>query len=186
MKPRSAAGPDPFKIFMNAERFRQADLLLRCVQDSRLAVAVASPALILSAFASEVYLKCIICIETGELAHGHHLKNLYRRIGPQTRSAIEGAWDEYVSSPLKQRLYAALSSVNGSPIPTDLDWTLSEGSSAFTSLRYLHEVEDSKTKFLLGDLPNILRDVIIRIKPEWANMVHGPMTPVPGFEDPVF
>jgi len=185
MKPRSV-GPDPFKIFMNAERFRQADLLLRSVQDPHLSVAVGPPALILSAFASEVYLKCIICIETGELAHGHHLKNLYRRIGPRTRSAIEGAWDEYVSSPLKQRLYAALSSMNGSPIPMDLDWTLSEGSSAFTSLRYLHEVEDSKTKFLLGDFPNILREVIIRIKPEWTNMIHGPMTPVPGFENPIF
>jgi HEPN domain-containing protein len=185
MKPRSA-GPDPFKIFMNAERFRQADLFLRSALDQRLAVAVASPALILSAFASEVYLKCIISIETGQMAHGHHLKNLYRRIGPQTRRTIEEKWDAYVSSPVKQRLYAALSSVSGSPIPTDLDWTLSEGSSAFTSIRYLHEVDNSKTKFLLGDLPSILRDVIIQIKPEWANMVHGPMTPVPGFEDPVF
>ena len=144
---------------MNAERFRQADLLLRSFNEQQIAVTIASPALILSAFASELYLKCIVCIETGELAHGHHLKNLYRRIEPNTRHSIEEKWDEYVSSPLKQRLYKALASINGHPIPVDLDWTLSEGSSAFASLRYLHEVDDLKTKFLLGDFPNILREV---------------------------
>jgi hypothetical protein len=79
---------DPFKIFMNAERFRQADLLLRSFDDPQIAVVVASPALILSAFASEVYLKCIVCLETGELAHGHHLRNLYRRI-PKDRYLTE-------------------------------------------------------------------------------------------------
>jgi HEPN domain-containing protein len=188
MKSRSAGNPlpDPLKIFMNAERFRQADLLLRSVNDQRIAVTIASPALILSAFASELYLKCIVCIETGELAHGHHLKNLYRRIEPSTRRSIEEKWDEYVSSPVKQRLYEALASINGRPVPVDFDWTLSEGSSAFTSLRYLHEVDDLKTKFLLGDFPNILREVIVQKRPQWAFMAHGPMTPVPGFEDPVF
>jgi hypothetical protein len=179
------ARPDPFKIFMNAERYRQADLLLRSFGDQQIAVAVASPALILSAFASEIYLKCIICLETGELAHGHHLKNLFRLIGPSTRRAIQQRWDVYVSSPLRQRMYAALASVNGSHVPTDLDWTLSEGSSAFTSLRYMHEVENLNTKFLLGDFPNVLRDVIIQMRPQWAFMAHGPMAPVPGFENPM-
>jgi hypothetical protein len=42
-----------------------------------------------------------------------------------------------------------------------------------------------KTKFLLGDFPNILRDVIIQMRPQWAFMAHGPMTPVPGFENPM-
>jgi hypothetical protein len=109
----------------------------------------------------------------------------YRRISSSMRRVIEERWDLYVSSPLKQRMYAALASVNGSPIPMDLDWTLSEGSSAFTSLRYLHEVADLKTKFLLGDFLQILRDVIIEIRPQWASMTHGPMTPVPGFGDPI-
>jgi hypothetical protein len=183
VKSRSAGrpSPHPLRIFMNAERFRQADLLLRSFDDQQIAVAVASPALILSAFASEIYLKCIICLETGELAHGHHLKNLFRQIGPCTRRAIQQRWDAYVSSPLKQRLYAK----NGSPVPVDLDWTLSEGSSAFTFLRYIHEVDNLKTKFLLGDFPNILRDVIIQMRPQWAFMAHGPMAPAPGFENPM-
>jgi HEPN domain-containing protein len=179
-------GPDPFKMFMNAERYRRADLLLRSAQDPQLAVAVASPALILSAFASEIYLKCIICLQTGALAHGHHLKKLFRQISPKTRRKIEQRWDAYASAPQKQRLYAALSSMNGSPVPTSLEWTLSEGSNAFTSLRYLHETDENKTKFLLGDFPNMLREEIVELKPEWANLVHGPMKPVPGFEDPIF
>ena len=171
MNSRSAGNtpPDPLKIFMNAERFRQADLLLRSFNDQQIAVTVASPALILSAFASELYLKCIVCIETGELAHGHHLKNLYRRIEPSTRHSIEEKWDEYNSSPVRRRLYKALASINGRPIPVDLDWTLSEGSGPFTSLRYLHEVDDLKTKFLLGDFPNILREVIVQKRPQWGS-----------------
>src|SRR5712675_1913175 len=68
---------DPFKIFMNAERFRRADVLLRSVQDPQIAVAVASPALVLSAFASELYLKSILVIEKGKAPGWHRLKNLF-------------------------------------------------------------------------------------------------------------
>jgi hypothetical protein len=53
MKARTS--PDPLKIFMNAERFRIADLTLRSSQYQNVAVAVAGPALVLSAFASELY-----------------------------------------------------------------------------------------------------------------------------------
>ena len=48
---------DPLKVFMNAERFRRADMHLRSALDQDLAVAVAAPALVLSAFASEILLE---------------------------------------------------------------------------------------------------------------------------------
>jgi len=72
---RSIVSIDPFKVFMNAEGFRRADILLRTKQDPQLAVAVASPALVLSAFASELYMKCILVIEKGKAPGWHHLKN---------------------------------------------------------------------------------------------------------------
>ena len=71
--------------------------------------------------------------------------------------------------------------LTGQHIPEDLDWTLKQGSEAFTELRYMHESTELKTKFLLGDFPQMLRQTIIALKPEWGFVTHGPMSPIPGF-----
>lgn len=76
----------------------------------------------------------------------------------------------------------AIKTLTGETIPLDFDWHFREGANAFVSLRYLHENDGFGTKFLLGDLPTILRTVIVDLmKPEWKNLTHGPITSVPGF-----
>jgi len=170
---------DPFKVFMNAERFRRADVLLRSVQDPQIAVAVASPALVLSAFASELYLKSILIIEKGKAPGWHHLKNLFDLVSPTIRKKVEQQWIHHVSSPRTKRN-------TGQHVPTDFNWALSAGAQAFVKLRYVHEDDGFGTKFLLGELPDMLRQVIIEeLKPAWAPMIHGPMQPIPGFENPI-
>jgi hypothetical protein len=51
-------------------------------------------------------------------------------------------------------------------------------------MRYIDEIDNKGSKFLLGELPQMLRDEILTQKLDWANLIHGPMKPVPGFEDP--
>jgi len=171
------------KIFMNAERFRISDLILRGNSNAQIMAAIGGPALVLSAFASELYLKCLICIETGRLAHGHDLRVLFRQISEASRRNIERRWNAYVATPERQRIYAALKALEGTEISTSLDWSLRNGGDGFVALRYIHEGETG-TKFLLGELPQILRDEILTSKPEWSQLGHGPMKPVPGFEEP--
>jgi HEPN domain-containing protein len=44
---------------------------------------------------SELYLKCLICIETGKSPpKGHDLKALFLRLDLPTRKYIEDLWDE--------------------------------------------------------------------------------------------
>jgi hypothetical protein len=171
-------------MYMNAERYRIADKYLRSNQEQMLAVSLAGPALILSAFASELYLKCLLNVETGKRAHGHHLRKLFYQLSRASREDIETRWNSYTATPLRQRTYNAILALTGQDIQQDLDWTLVQGSEAFTELRYMHESDDLKTKFFLGDFPDILRDRILVLKPEWRNMRHGGMEAIPGFEDP--
>ncbi len=179
---RSIVSIDPFKVFMNAEGFRRADILLRTKQDPQLAVAVASPALVLSAFASELYMKCILVIEKGKAPGWHHLKNLFDLISPAIQRKIERKWMQHTASDQTKRTYSAILQLTGQYVRTDFDWTLSAGAQAFVKLRYIHEDDGFGTKFLLRQLPDMLREVIIEeMKPAWAPM----MQPIPGFDKPI-
>jgi hypothetical protein len=176
--------PDPLKIYMNAERFRLADTLLRQNPDPQVAVTIATPALVLSAFASELYLKCLIALESGHAAHGHDLAELFKDLTRQTQNNLEKSWTRYVSDPLRQRHYAAIAALVGYQIPNDLRWTLKNCGSGFIDLRYIHE-GDGTSKFLLGDFPHLLRREVLLHRPMWEMMTHSPMKPVPGFETPI-
>jgi hypothetical protein len=83
--------PDPLKIFMNAERFRIANRVLRQVKDQSTAAAVGGPALIYSALASELYLKCLICLETGRREQGHELHELFKKLNPKREKRFANA-----------------------------------------------------------------------------------------------
>jgi len=74
----------------------------------------------------------------------------------------------------------------GDWVRSTLRGRLSEGAQAFVKLRYAHEDDGFGTKFILGELPDMLRRVIIEeLKPAWAPMIHGPMFPISGFERPI-
>jgi hypothetical protein len=175
---------DPFKIYMNAERFRIADQTLRSDLHRDLMTTLASPAMMLSAFASELYLKCLLLVETPSslVDHSHDLETLFRKLSTPTRKAIERDWDVSMATDDRRRVRAAIKVITGEDVPVDLTWALSKGASAFVQLRYNHENERGGPKFLLGDFPQMLRRAVISMKPEWAAIIHSPGQPVPGFD----
>lgn len=112
---------DPFKIFMNAERFRIADRLLRADTYRQYLATVASPAIVLCAFSAELYSKCIISLETNSPApRSHDLEGLYRKLSPKSRQRLESLWDEFASSPTAIRMRQAIKATTGDDIPADL------------------------------------------------------------------
>jgi len=170
---------DPFKVYMNAERFRIADSLLRTDEVMKgYGAAIGGPTLVLAAFASELYLKCLFALETGRQASGHELRGLFLLLSEDTRFEIERQWDEYCAMPHRIRVYDAIKQLEGYDVPRDLRWSLKAGNDAFVSLRYIHEPNHIAPKFLLGDFHVILREVILAKKPEWRQVVHGPMRDV--------
>jgi hypothetical protein len=172
---KSQTATDPFKIYMNAERFRIADDLLR--QDHILQAfgsAIASPSMVLAAFASELYLKCLFVVETGRPPIStHELRKLFLQVSETARDEIDREWNAYNSMPHRTRLYEAIERAQGVSIPRDLRWSLRSGNDAFVALRYSHEPNRSTT-FFLGDLPIMVRNAILRRRPEWSGIIHGP------------
>jgi hypothetical protein len=85
------------KVFEHAECFYQAfAALCRLSPDPRedlhAAITLAEPLIVLAA-ANELFLKCIICIETGKTARGHNLEELFDQLSEGSRTRIQNWWD---------------------------------------------------------------------------------------------
>jgi hypothetical protein len=174
---------DPFKAFMNAERYRIADRVLRAPENERFLNSVMSPAMVLSAFAAELYFKCILTLESGQaIDTDHNLHNLFRKMSLRSRKRLNALWVEDMATPMKQRVWRALRAATGEDPPTDLVWALQHGADAFTQMRYLHENDGKGTIFLLGDMPDMLRVVVLDLRPEWTPLSHGAPRPIDGID----
>jgi hypothetical protein len=172
---------DALKIFTHARGFEESLCILlesaipsrgQEPDDQRIGT-ISHPAMVLSAFASELYLKCLLCIETGEPAQGHDLERLFLKLEPATRHEIDHLWDVDIRAPLKQKvLDHARAMPEGRNIKNDLRYALQLGADAFTEIRYHYETGTSH--FLLNDLPKILRIVTLRKQPTWDGALPKP------------
>ncbi|MGY8705126.1 hypothetical protein RAD16_05205 [Bradyrhizobium sp. 18BD] len=171
---------DPFKIYMNAERFRAADAILRSDANMKdYGPTIAAPSMVLSAFASELYLKCLFVIETGRSPPDtHDLRKLFTLLSDLVRNDIENSWDAYNSTPSRVSVFEAIERQTGRAVPRDLRWHLKAGGDGFTSLRYQHEERHQNVAFFLGDFHLMVRDAVLFKRPSWANLIHGPARPI--------
>ena len=133
-----------------------------------------------SAFASELYLKCLILLETGQLMkEQHNLRKLFLRLHSSTQNTIETEFDtELAKAPeLSEEAKAHL---KGRTPPKTLREALAEGGDAFIKWRYIYE-DDNHDFFALFPLPKILAGVIIARKPEWKDfkLTLGKLVSVP-------
>lgn len=130
-----------------------------------------------SAMASELYLKCLIHIETGQLVKKqHNLKQLFALLPEAARLNIQQRFDsgmakqpayDYSGLPEEERKKYETIAAN---MPKNLIDALRKGADAFVEWRYLYEDESGNgPPFSLFGLPHILRSVILERKPEWAN-----------------
>ena len=149
-KPRKTS-LDPFKIFQHASRFHASDHRLRNTFDAskphEIGV-IAIPANVLSVFASELYLKCLLCVETGIVPDTHNLKALFKRLKPVTRRALEDLWDADIRLPHRQKVLDLIRTMpEGKNLRPDLIYALDVGANSFIELRYFYEKK--KAFFLL-------------------------------------
>lgn len=161
---------DPKQIYLHACRFQFSSEHLRnknYLQPDDFGL-IAHPSMVLSALASELYFKCLICIETGKVPDTeHNLKKLFRQINPKHQAVIEDGWKIQIQKPDMVANLDMIEARWGVKVPRDLAWALEAGGHGFVRIRYIYEPEGAKTKFLLGDLPQILRAVVLQVKPDW-------------------
>src|SRR4051794_905199 len=152
---------------MHGWRFMQADERLQTEKDHRVMAMVGMPALVLSAFASETFLKCLIYLETGRKESGHNLKDLFQKLDRPTKKRLETLWNEYAST--QETFWDAAEKFAGVRAKRDHIGCLAEGNKGFVEMRYSYE-ENAGSRFRLADFPRMLRTVILEKKPEWARL----------------
>jgi hypothetical protein len=174
MKKAPKVALDPLKIFVHASRFHESNIRLRRsvpADKPEHVPRVAHPAMMLSVFASELYLKCLLSMELGKVPNTHNLKALFRDLQPATRKRLEDLWDQDIRRPQRQTVLDHIrTSPGGQNLRLDLVYARDVGANSFIELRYLYETNE--TYFLLGDFPNLLQAVILERQPSWQAASH--------------
>jgi len=171
---------DPIKIFQHATNFQESDHALRKAfpaHDPKI-MLIAQPSMVLSAFASELYIKCLLCIENGKVPNEHNLKTLFLQLAPSTRRRIEELWNDDIKQPHRQETFNRIRAIPGAEnLQLDLLYALKISGDAFIDLRYFYETQ--KAFFILDAFPNMLRTVILENCPHWtvtpATLAIGPI-----------
>jgi hypothetical protein len=165
---------DAMQIFLHARGFFLAEETIGNINmsaDPQLAGETTQAMIVISALASELFLKCIVCVETGLTPQGHYLDYLFSRLSPKTQARIQHIWDTDLvpfREPMWKRIEATFG--NGETLKRDLPSALAAASRAFEKTRYSYEGDSSDTQFYISDLPRLLGRVILELKPEWANL----------------
>ena len=157
---------DPKVIFDHATAFYTTidQLHQTSTPEHKQKLAFVLPVLVLSSFASELYFKCLICLESGNLAKGHGLYKLFLKLSAATQRLIESEWDA-----LNRERADALDQLDrsrGQVTSRDLRSNLREGNKGFEQLRYAYEPTGPFT-FNLDGLPIALQRAILQLHPEW-------------------
>jgi hypothetical protein len=162
------ANIDPHKIFQHAEKFYWVLEHLLRGENAKNIDRIAHPAVTISAFTSELYFKCLLSIKTGTFAAGHDLKKLFGAVDPQIRKRIEELWDAHIWEQHRTETLRHLEAKITTAVARDLSWALGAGSHAFEEARYLYEDDKPNLKFILSDLPGILRTILLELQPNWS------------------
>ena len=175
MRKKALENIDPKEIFLQARRFLSTERLLWApiMENPMLSAEVAQPCMVMSALSSELFLKCLICLEKGIVPAGHHLAALYEELADDTQIRIEQKWDSEII-PLRADVWKAIEANSKGKIVFELDLpsALQAGNRAFEHIRYNYEPESVNSDFYIGDLPALLMKIVLQIKPEWENLEH--------------
>ena len=110
-------------------------------------------------YAFELYLKCLMIIETGEYVEGHQLLELFKLVSDNSKTNIENHFNTNFTFIRRNMRYFGIFE---KPSIYEL---LEEANKAFTNFRYLFSRKDTPTYELDGVI-ECVRHEIFRLKPE--------------------
>ncbi len=126
----------------------------------------ALPAMVCNAFANELYLKCLIYLESGQIIKTHDLHKLFRMLKPESRKVIEERFDTIAekSGPQNSEMWFQRT---GKHLGWRLKDAIEDGAEAFVEWRYLFEDPEATKHYGLIPLPDVLREFIIERYPNF-------------------
>lgn len=148
--------------------------------DLQLGAQIVQANMVLSALCTELFFKCLVCIETGLTPQGHYLFDLFEQLEPNTQKEITHLWDTQIV-PAREPHWGIIE-VNlrkeapGRPqiiFKRDLPSALAAANRSFERMRYSYEPDSIQHSFYIGDMPRVLRHTILARQPEWRNLGRG-------------
>jgi hypothetical protein len=128
------------------------------------------PILVLSAFTTELYFKCLFSIKKGSNPPWEHkLKELFEFLAPEDQKRIRDIYQIAIQEAARSPSFVQyMLTLTGDPHFFDFDPILEKASKMFETWRYYYEyapgtLEGAST----GRIRGAARQVILEIKPEW-------------------
>lgn len=156
---------DPKRVFDVGWSFSRAAALLveRYTADGE--HYFLAPLVVNSAFAVEVYLKCLLLVEGKGQVRGHKLRALFDTLDPAHRERIKTYYDEDVAAkPYVKRIEAGIPDMK-----FEVEAVLDAAGDAFVDWRYLLYEERGYTRRYYGfeELGDSVERLILELNPGW-------------------
>jgi hypothetical protein len=156
------------KIFITAETYRDAGFVLfrrwkEAGLEVRTRMLMCAPIAMNQAFAIELYLKCLLHIETGKVSFKHDLEQLYNSLTKETQSKVNIHYEGYRA----KNPESIFLEKNLPMFSFDLPSVLKMIKNAFIDFRYYYELKGKDGIYTLGNLMAASRRTIIEMKPEF-------------------
>jgi hypothetical protein len=128
---------DSATVFLFAEQYKHASNWLGQARRNGFEQEVRMPAVVCSAFALELFLKCLLILEHRK-PRGHDLRELFDSLSEDTRARIRNRFAPRL--PEAQRMIKEIAVAQGiAPPIVDFDGILDISKAAFVQTRYIYE-----------------------------------------------
>lgn len=160
---------NPVEIFVVAEQFRSARRRLTVDSDDAPHGDAPLPAITCSAFATELYLKCLAACDHGRPLIGHDLRHLFNHLNRQTQAQIRKHFEPFLQD-VKDHIHREWHLAGKMPdANVDFDYVLDASRKGFVLARYLHETGLPNEQGWIADgIMEAARSTILLANPDWA------------------
>jgi hypothetical protein len=175
--------PTPETVFTHAAQFHYAAGLLEKHNKARIGVMITTepltpvsvpcmlPFIVIIAFCAELYLKCLLMLETGNYVVGHDLERLYSQVSALRRARIKEFFNEVFIRAAYERILQE-KGLPIDPLELEIEGALRRLNNAFVEYRYVFEgLANEKTSFGVDVVCGAVFRAIMEIKPEWQRIL---------------
>jgi len=173
---------DPKMIFAYGESYRHAAAYLDDASEPKWRFYF--PSWVCIAFATELYFKALITLETGQNAPiEHRLTRLYHCLSRERQLRMRQLFEEQIDSnpafkEQHEKARAIMKAQGVTTVPRTFEATLNASSKGFEQLRYGYRPGQG-FEWLGVDICNAILAVILEVHPEWLNQLPlGPPTKI--------
>lgn len=165
-KPPRFTPNNPKEVFEQAERFHLTAMVLSERFRETNNASYIMTMCVNSAFAIELYLKCLLFIEKGKYPDRiHKLDELFNKVSHKNQKILCEYYNKFTD---EGRIKSKILEIHPDR-KTDLISELSESANAFTLIRYIFD--NKHFVYTVGDLKNPLHRLIMELKSEWRPLI---------------